>query len=474
LPITPDTFHRSREEVLGDMLASLQAVIPDVYVGEDGIIRILFDIESGQFENVFLANQLLLEDLFIQTAGLQSLTRYGDMFDLEIEDGTKASGTVTFTGDGATYIPIGTEIGYDPGGGLDVVYFLTTLDGTIPNPGVPGIPTVAINAAAGNLNGLYEYEITFVTASGETLPSALSAAVSPVSQKVDLTAIPTGGTGTIARRIYRRKNASVSGFRRVIEISDNVTTVYLDNITDGVVDGNPAAPTTNTANKISVTAEAEENGVDGNVVAGTITVLTNAPATLTDVTNAAPFTGGSDPEDTEDYRLKLLKHLQNPGSSSPGDVKEWAEEVDGVETATVFVNDNMGAAQAGHVTVRIAGPGGGVPGADVIAATQAKLDLEGIAIVTYHVTTFTAVSTNVTVDVTTSGTYTLGDVTPSVQNAIAAYINSLGVAETMMLSGIVDSVFGLPGISDVVVSSPGTNQTTGATSKRTPGTITVT
>ena len=473
MPITVDTFYRSREDVLGDMLASLQAEIPDVYVGPDGIVRILFDIESGQFENVFLGNQLLLEDLFIQTAGLQSLTRYGDMFDLAIEDGTKSSGTVTFTGDGGTFIQIGTEIGYDPGGGLDIVYFLTTLDGTLPNPGVPGIPTVAINAVAGNLNGLYEYVITFVTAGGETLPSALSAAVNPVSQKVDVTAIPIGGTGTTARRIYRRKNGA-GDFRRVIEVADNVTTTYLDNITDAVVNANPLAPTVNTASRISVTAEAEENGVDGNVVAGTITILTNAPATLTEVTNAASFTGGSDPEDTEDYRQRLLRHLQNPGSASGGDLKEWAEEVEGVETATVFANDNMGTPQVGHNTVRISGPGGSIPPAEVIAATQAALDAQGFSIITNHVTTFTAVSTAVTVDVTTSGTYTLADVTPNVQNAIAAYINALQVAETLMLSGIVDAVFGLPGIADVVVTTPATNQTTGATSKRTPGTITVT
>jgi hypothetical protein len=37
----------------------------------------------------------------------------------------------------------------------------------------------------------------------------------------------------------------------------------------------------------------------------------------------------------------------------------------------------------------------------------------------------------------------------------------------------VDSVFGLPGILDVIVTAPTTNQTTPAGSKRTTGTITV-
>lgn len=472
MPITDETFFKSREDILGDMLAALQAEIPDAYVGPDGVFRILMDIESGQLENVFLGNQLLLEDLFVQTAGLQALKLYGDQYDLPMEEGTKATGPLYFTGDGGTYIPIGAEVGYDPGGGLDIIYFLTTNDGTIPNPGVPTPPAVALGAA-GNPNGLYEYTVTFITAAGETLPSAISASISPVNQQVTVSSIPIGGTGTTARYIYRRKNGT-GDWRRVATIADNSTTSISDNMSDATWASQPLAPTENTANAIALTGEAEEEGLDGNAATGTITVLTDAPATLTSVTNKAAFSGGSEPEDTEEYRSRLLKHLQNPESGSATDIKSWAEEVDGVETATVFNNDNLGAAQNGHVTVRISGPGGSIPPAPVVAATLAALQEQVPAIITVHVTTFTAVSTAVTVDVTTSGTYTLGDVTPSVQNAITAYINSLAVGETLMRSGIVDAVFGLPGIADVTVTTPATNLTTAATEKRTPGTITVT
>jgi len=473
MPITPETFHRSRDEILADMLAAFQAEIPDVYTGVDGVLRILLDIEAGQFENIFLGNQLLLEDLFIQTAALQSLIRYGDEFGKPIDPGVKSSGTVTFTGAGGTYVPIGTEVGYDPGSGLDVIYFLTTIDGTIPNPGTPTAPTAAINATAGNLNGLYEYVVTFVTTGGETLPSVISNSISPVNQQANLTAIPLGGAGTTSRKIYRRKNGT-GDFRLVTTIADNTTTTYTDNITDATVNGNPLAPTSNTANKLSVTAAAEEEGVEGNAVAGTITIITNGPSTLTEVTNAAPFTGGADPQDTEDYRQELLAHIQNPGSGSPADIKEWAEDVVGVDQATVFPNDNLGTPQNGHTTVRISGPGGTVPTPETQAAVAQALADRDVANISFHVTTFTAVSTNVTADVTTSGTYTLTDVTPNVQKAIQDYINALGIGETLMIAGLVDAVFGLPGIADVSITSPVGNQTTGSTSKRTPGTITVT
>jgi uncharacterized phage protein gp47/JayE len=58
--------------------------------------------------------------------------------------------------------------------------------------------------------------------------------------------------------------------------------------------------------------------------------------------------------------------------------------------------------------------------------------------------------------------------------AISDYINGLDVGATLYVAGIIDSVFGLPGIADVTISNPVVNQATAATSKRTPGVITVT
>ena len=401
------TLYRTREEILAEMLVALQSVIPDVYVGEDGVFRIIFSIEAGQFENVFLANQLVLQDMFVSTASLQALRQHGFQVNVSLKEGTRSLGTVTLEGDGGTYIPLATEVGYDPGGGLEPIYFNTILDGTVPNPGTPNAPAVAINATAGNLNGTYEYVVTFVTASGETLPSAESLAVSPVNQQVNLTAIPLGGAGTTARRIYRDKNGA-GAYRRVTEIANNTATTYTDNITDAAVAGSSQAPTVDTAHQITLAAEAQAPGVEGNVAIGTITELVSAPATLTGVTNPTAFVGGSDPEDTEEFRQRLLERLQNPQTGSPSDLKSWSEAVSGVETATVFANDNMGVATNGHTTIRIAGPNGTVPSAAVITAVTEALAEQNFQNMTIHVTTFNPQVTAVTVDVTTLGTYTLG------------------------------------------------------------------
>ena len=110
----------------------------------------------------------------------------------------------------------------------------------------PGAPTVAINATAGNLNGAYTYKITFVTANGETNGGTTSATVSPVSQQVNLTAIPTGPTGTTARKIYRTVAGGVDGTQQLVTtIADNTTTTYTDNTADGSLGA--AFPTSDTA-----------------------------------------------------------------------------------------------------------------------------------------------------------------------------------------------------------------------------------
>src|SRR5262245_40142130 len=261
------------------MLADLVAAIPDAYVGEDGLWRITFEIEAGQMENLFLAHQILLQDMFIQTASGAALERHGEQYKYPTKLGTNAEGTLTFDGEDGTYIPIGSEAACDPGGGVDLLYFQTTQDGTIPMVGDPDPPTVALNATAGNLNGTYEYKIAYASATGETLCSGESDTVIAVNQQANLTAIPVGGAGVVARRIYRAKDGS-GIFRRIAEIANNTATTYTDNITDAVMNSGALEQSVDSARRIILNASARDVGVESNVAVGTVTILSNAPPTL--------------------------------------------------------------------------------------------------------------------------------------------------------------------------------------------------
>lgn len=461
MPIIDTSIFKERAVILNEMLTALQDAIPTVYVGEDGVLRIIYEIESGQLESAYLAAQLVLEDVFVQTASAPALRLHGNTYNLPFLTGDYAEGVLKFSGSGGQLIPSGSLAAADAGGGLDPLVFTTTDDDTIPNPGTPTAPVAAANAAAGNPNGTYEYVVTFVTAAGETVQSADSNALAVVSKKIDLTAIPLGGTGTTARNIYRQKNGT-GPYSFVATIADNTTTTFQDNLADGSV-GPATPPIISTAESISITAVATAPGTQYNVQPGTVIIATALPTGVDTVINPAAFTGGTNQEDIEGYRGRLLEYLRNPRTGAVADLVFWAGQIEGVESTTVYENDNLGVYQPGHVTVRISGPDGTIPGGSVVSSVQNYLDLKDIANIIIHVATFTATTLAITVDVTLASGFILGDVTQSVQEAVSDYVASVGIGGTVYKSGVIDAVFGLAGITDVTTAF--TNTTAGATEK---------
>lgn len=102
------------------------------------------------------------------------------------------------------------------------------------------VPTVAINATAGNLNGSYRYRVTYVTDMGETEASSASSAVAPVNQQVNLTNIPKSSDSAVtARKLYRTVADGAWPYycKYLATINDNTTTTYTDNIADGSLGG---------------------------------------------------------------------------------------------------------------------------------------------------------------------------------------------------------------------------------------------
>lgn len=94
----------------------------------------------------------------------------------------------------------------------------------------------AATGAAGVLSGAYSYSFLFRTALGDTAPwPGTLAAVNPSSQRVNLSNIPVGPVGVIARVLVRTvaAPADVKDYRILAVIPDNTTTTYTDNIPDG-------------------------------------------------------------------------------------------------------------------------------------------------------------------------------------------------------------------------------------------------
>ena len=468
MPVEADVIYRTKEQVVTALVQGLMARIPDAWVEEDGNLRIFFEVLSAEIEGVYLANQILRDNIWVQRANIPELRLHGEMYGLPIKQGLQATGLLKFTGSGGTFIPAGTEAAVDIGG--DSLHYFTLADATIPSPGIPNAPGVADAATAGNVPaGTYTYAVSFTTQLGETILGTVSAPVTLSSTgRVNLTALSVGGPGTVSRKIYR----SLSGgdYLLVAQINDNTTTTFQDNVAVAT----SLAPSSSTAEAVEIEAQAELEGVIYNVAVGTVNLMVTAPVGISSVINTTAFTGGTDEEDMETYRTRLLELIRAPHTGSVGDLAVWAEEVDGVESVTVFPNDNVGTPQFGHVTVRIVGPNGSIPPQSVLDAVQASLVEKDVANITIHTATFTPLPVNVTVAITPAAGFSFGTVQPSVVDAISKYIDSTPVGGTVYVAGIYDAVFGLAGVATLSVSAPSAPGVTAtATQKPVVGTISV-
>jgi uncharacterized phage protein gp47/JayE len=177
---------------------------------------------------------------------------------------------------------------------------------------------------------------------------------------------------------------------------------------------------------VTVDIEAVEAGTNGNVAAGTITMLAQPVAGVTSVTNTAATSGGMDEEDDASLLARYLAKVRSPGTSgNKADYINWSLEVPGVGGVQVLpLWDGPG-------TVKVV-----LLGTDKKPASQAVVDAvqnyiaptagtgEGKAPIGASVTVAaaTAVLINVAATVTLTGTKTLAEIQTSFQSALMDYL----------------------------------------------------
>lgn len=99
--------------------------------------------------------------------------------------------------------------------------------------------------------------------------------------------------------------------------------------------------TIGSSGEVSIIATAVEGGIGSNVDTGTIIMMSEPVNNVETVTNEAPATGGTDEEDDESYRERILDAMRNRDVSyigCMGDYKRWAESVPGMGTAIIMFN----------------------------------------------------------------------------------------------------------------------------------------
>lgn len=92
------------------------------------------------------------------------------------------------------------------------------------------------------------------------------------------------------------------------------------------------------AQAIEIAVEAVKDGIEGNVSANTVTMLATSISGVKSITNENPITGGTDIEDDESFRERILEVDRTRSVSFVGsiaDYERWALEVPGVGTAKI-------------------------------------------------------------------------------------------------------------------------------------------
>lgn len=155
----------------------------------------------------------------------------------------------------------------DPGPHQYGVTFVTTAGETPSGPVVSislgGIdppatyPSGALQAGGNLGHGSYYYAITFVTALGETTAGPWVRYDTDSRRTLQLSAIPSGPTGTTARRIYRsavNKPPDVQALKFLATIADNTTSTYTDSAADSTLGSDAPASNTTVANAAALAA----------------------------------------------------------------------------------------------------------------------------------------------------------------------------------------------------------------------------
>ena len=203
----------------------------------------------------------------------------------------------------------------------------------------------------------------------------------------------------------------------------------------------------------TVAAQATQAGAAGNQAAGTALTLTAPPAGVQSAAVIAAMTGGADLEDDAGLLARLLTRIQlPPHGGAAHDYRAWAVEVAGVEEAYAYPLRRG----PGTVDVVIVAAGG-LPGAQLIADTQAHIDALRPVTADCLVLGPTAVPVAVTADLTFDTSTTLAAASASIQTALAAYFATIKPGGTVYRTRIVAIIADTPGVVDFTLPAPAAN-----------------
>ena len=218
-----------------------------------------------------------------------------------------------------------------------------------------------------------------------------------------------------------------------------------------------------------VPAQAVEAGAGGNVIAGTVTLLSAMPVGVVQCTNPAAFSGGCDAESDEALRGRVLASYQRlPNGANAAYYEQEAMRYPGVAAAKA-----VGRARGiGTVNVVIA-THAGVPDAALLAAVETDLQKKREIAVDVKVLTPTVETVAVTAALKAAPGYTFAEAKAGAQSALEALFTGELLGKSVTTARLLTLLCGVEGVENVHLTAPAADVAVGSTELPMLGTVTI-
>ncbi len=200
----------------------------------------------------------------------------------------------------------------------------------------------------------------------------------------------------------------------------------------------------------TVAATAAEGGAAGNVLADTIVFMPNPPVGVYACKNERPFSGGSDAEDDEKLRARILELYKSlPNGANRGWYEKMVSEIPGVGKVRV----SRGTDGPGSVDIIITGVDG-MPSEELIAQVQQSLEDVRELCVDIDVRRPDEVEKEIEVEIETDTGFDRQAVKENVTAALQKTVNSAALGSKVKLADIGECVYHVPGVANYRILSP--------------------
>ena len=218
-----------------------------------------------------------------------------------------------------------------------------------------------------------------------------------------------------------------------------------------------------------VPAQAVEAGAGGNVIAGTVTLLSAMPVGVVQCTNPAAFSGGCDAVSDEALRGRVLASYQRlPNGANAAYYEQEAMRYPGVAAAKA-----VGRARGiGTVNVVIA-THAGVPDAALLAAVETDLQKKREIAVGVKVLAPAVETVAVTAALKVAPGYTFAEVKAGAQSALEALFTGELLGKSVTTARLLTLLCGVEGVENVHLTAPAADVAVGSTELPMLGTVTI-